>query len=612
MVLWEQANEHLHIQVFEDASAVIREKNGRTWRMGPVALQEMEEIDRDHVWTRHERSVCEEYAGRFKGEALGEKIRFKVRDESGQEKGAFICSFRLDGPWWEVRVEEIDEALPNLTFPGPLEAEGLVLPQGVGRWIRRPLDKRYFFHFVIHLMMRWYGGTRGNGGWLAVFDEGHADAGVLAAELAVMPVWLKSLGRWTGTRTVRYRFLDGGYVELAKAFRSWAQEKGLFKTLDEKIAEIPAVASLIGGRSLSLMQAIPFRRERFENLLRPVPRIFSGKDEGAVAFITHAQAARIMQDAKELGMKKGFFQLRGWLKGGYDETHPDIWPPEPALGTLEEFIRICGEKDPYLTCLQDNYQDIYVQSESFPRGVCRTRDGSLMRGGIWYGGQAYILNSRYSLEYAHRNWEQLKILGNRAIYVDTVATERLKQSWEDGDTQTRGEDEYRKKELLAFFRGKGLVIGSEVGADFAIPYMDWSPVGVHRRVPGESVPLWPLVYHDCVVGFRGPWDEESLGPERLRRTCLENMLWGYALTFGGFTADNWDLWRKPFAETFYVDDWMDRIGRDEMVRHQFAAEDSQVELAEYRSGAAIAVNFSAEEREYQGIRISAGGYKILK
>ena len=38
-----------------------------------------------------------------------------------------------------------------------------------------------------------------------------------------------------------------------------------------------------------------------------------------------------------------------------------------------------------------------------------------MRGGMWPGGQAYILNSRDSVKYAKRNWEQLKQLEPEVI-----------------------------------------------------------------------------------------------------------------------------------------------------------------------------------------------------
>ena len=152
----------------------------------------------------------------------------------GEPRGAFRIQVNLAGPWLEFRLIEIDESLPSLTFPPPIENDSLVLPFGVGRWIRKPLEGREFYPFFSRLNMRWFGGMRGDNAWMAIFPESNfADSGGMLAQLAISPVWLKSFGKWSEPRAVSYRFLRGGYQQLAMAYRAWAMENGLHRDLTE-------------------------------------------------------------------------------------------------------------------------------------------------------------------------------------------------------------------------------------------------------------------------------------------------------------------------------------------------------------------------------------------
>ncbi len=604
-------NEHLRFEFGADASGELLDKAAnRAWRMPPLAVQDMDTMEEGHAWQRTMRAFGERYAGRFRAQREGDTIRLALLGRLGREVGAFRCRFRLDGPWLEVEVPEISEEIPSLVFPPPIECEAMVLPMKQGRLVREPLNRfehRVYRYAGGHLNMRWFGGLRGTSGWMCIVQDGVEDAGILQAGSRAAPLWLKSLGHWNSPRRIRYRFVEGGCVGLAKAFRQWAKDHGLFKTLDEKIDEVPAVAGLIGGRNLHFMMGWMFRRSRYDEVWSPVPDELAGREEGVVPLITFRQAARIIEDARQLGMKRGVFSYHGWINGGYDESHPDVWPPEPALGTVEELRALCTPEEPFVACLHDNYQDIYEQSASFPAGTCRRRDGSPLPAGFWRGGQAYILNSKDALDRARRNWPHLGSLGAANIYSDTLTSEILKQSYEEGNTLTRAEDLEWKRRTMAFFKDQGVIFSSEDGCDFGVPHLDSAPHGKHTRTPGESVPLWALVYHDCVVGFR---NAPGLSPDQYRLRCLENVLWGWALVFGGFTAENWPQHREAFAKSFYVDDWHAQIGRDEMVNHAYLTDDFLVEQTEWSSGRAVVVNFADEERRADGVSVPARDYVI--
>lgn len=604
-------NEHLQFVMLADASAVLLDRESdRRWRMPPVAVQDRGTMEEGHAWPRTTRTYGDRYPGRFMAAREGDHLRLTLLGRLGRPLGTFRCRFRLDGPWLQADIFQVDEQIPSLVFPPPIKSEALVLPEHQGRLVRRPLSM--FSHrscvFAGNVLnMRWFGGLRGDSGWLCIVQDGYADAGVLHAGAWAAPMWMKSLGRWNGPRRVRYRFAEGGYVGLAKAFRRWARENGLFRTLEAKIEDTPELAHLIGGRNLHFMMGWTYRRSRYEETWMPVPPELARRGEGVVPLITFRQAAEIARDARTLGMRRGVLSYHGWIKGGYDESHPDIWPPEPALGTVEELRALCSPDGPFVADLHDNYQDIYEQSESFPAGTCRTPEGRPLPGGFWRGGQAYILNARDAYQRARRNWPLLEGLGARCIYSDTLTAETLKQSYEEGNTLTRSEDLEWKRRTMEFFTDKGVIFSSEGGCDFGVPYVACAPHGKHTRVPGESVPLWGLVYHDCVVGWRGG---PALRPGEFRTRCLENVLWGLTLVFGGFTADDWPQHRRAFEDSFYVDDWHGRVGKDEMVNHRYLTEDFLVEQTEWSSGRAVTVNFADEDRIVEGVHVPARDYAV--
>jgi hypothetical protein len=151
----------LHVKLFSDATAIVTDqRNGAEWRFGPVALQEEGAVDEGAVWSRTERSICEQYPGRFSGVAEGKGYRFWVLDTEGRSRGSFHAALAIEGDALVWRILQIDASLPSLSFPPPLECESLVLPQHIGRWVRSPLRGRYCWPFFSVMNMRWFGGLK--------------------------------------------------------------------------------------------------------------------------------------------------------------------------------------------------------------------------------------------------------------------------------------------------------------------------------------------------------------------------------------------------------------------------------------------------------------------
>jgi hypothetical protein len=610
-------SEFLSFEQRGDATAVIRDKQtGSEWRMGPVAVQEDTGIEAGAVWMRTERSVCEQFPGRFRGVREGSGVRFWLLGRQAEVVGSFLTEARLDGEWLEFSIDQIDDSIPSLSFPPPLECESLVLPTKQGRWVRNLIESRHFLNFLGRLNMRWFGGLKGGCGYLALVPQADfVDGGVMVTQMSASAVWMRSLGEWTTPRSVRLRFVRGNYVQLALEFRAWAGKNGLLRPLAEKAAASPALGRLLAGRILSVNEATPRHQPAYyEALLQPESRNqYPGS--GAKTFWTHNQVASILARLPEYGIEQALVVVRGWIAGGYDWSHPDVWPPEPTLGAIGDLKRLCGADPRFPVALHDNYQDIYDHCPSFSRGVVQRKDGSLLPGGYWGGGQAYILSAAAGRHYAERNWSQMRQLGLRALYVDTTSAVQTYESYAADARQTRSEDVAGKTALLRFFKQQGLVLGSEEGSDFAAPYVDWNE-NRHERVPGESIPLWPLVFHDCVVSGRYTGDPVGtgwaggLGGGTEYPAWLLDMLWGYAIFTSLETPETAPATLERTRDRLPADAWFRRVATAAMVDHAFLNQDATLERTQFSNGLAITVNLSAKAQRADGRMIAGYGFAI--
>jgi hypothetical protein len=401
------------------------------------------------------------------------------------------------------------------------------------------------------------------------------------------------------------QFIRGDYVGLAKIFRKWVMDNGKFVSLNEKIKSNKNLSSFLGGRAFWINLAFPAESvSHGEDLYLPdIPSHEKAPDNKVKILFTYKELKEMISKLKKLGLSKGIIKIGGWINGGYDYSHPDVWPPEPSLGEIRELKEILAEGGSVLTGLHDNNQDIYEQSPSFPEGVDHNADGSLLTGGIWAGGQAHILNSRNSVAYAKRNWEKIRTLEPKAMFIDIVTAMQLYQSFDPLNMLTKKQDHEEKCNLLKFYKDQGIILGSEEAADFGIPYIDWFE-SRQKRTRGRSVPLWPLVFHDAAFCTRyGGVDRDTDYPG-----YLEDMLWGYMPHF--HIEPDWNQ-EKLFKSLSHVDKWHERIGTAEMTNHRFLTEDFNIEETTFSTGDSIICNFGDKSFLYKGMTVKAKNYLIV-
>jgi len=620
-------NEKLKVEIL--SNGVIRavdKKNNHEWKTFAAAIQDETVIDEGKLWSRRERAMGEQYPARFAGKKEGDNFRFVVYDRQHLQRGTFLCRYTLEKEWLVFQLLEADDSLPSLVFPPPFESESLILPIEGGQWLKNDevnIFQRMYLQFFSSLGMRFFAGLRGEKGWLCAFDVNTADAGAMLVNGQIAPAWVRSMGQWKSHYRVQYCFTGGGYVGIAKQYRCYALEKGMLKTLREKREENPEVDKMLGGRALQFMNLYGpgYETSRDEYWIKESD--FEAWRKKNLNFTFRQVLDKVNLAREKMGFKKGMILLRGWMHGGMDSTHPDIWPPDPELGTIGELKAIMDLRHEYITALHDNYQDFYPLTPSFPKGVIVRKDGTLMSGGLWANGhQCYMTNSRDSVRYARRNWEYVKTLNPSGYFVDTTACNALYESYEKGNEQTRLQDMQYKYELLKIFYDNHLLVGSENFGDFVVPVIHWFE---HRqkRKEGTTIPLWQLVFHDCAFTSR----YDVFCPETPYPSWLEDMLYGNFLRFWvprefgegkSYRTDhttgwgNWHYTDEEFKNSYHVDEWHALTGMEEMTSHRFLTEDKKVEEAIYGNRYRIVVNFDHRQREVEGIKLKAYDYYIEK
>ena len=131
----------------------------------------------------------------------------------------------------------------------------LILPVNEG--ISYPVDDATLDPMSYHLYgghglcMPWWGATDGKTGVMALVETPN-DAAVRIPRvdglLCLAPEWQAEKQQFGPTRRLRYAFFDqGGYVAMAKRYRHYAKDTGLFKTFLQKRAENANVDLLIGA-----------------------------------------------------------------------------------------------------------------------------------------------------------------------------------------------------------------------------------------------------------------------------------------------------------------------------------------------------------------------------
>ena len=456
------------------------------------------------------------------------------------------------------------------------------------------------------LCMPWVGvaDTRTGAGVMAILrtpDDAHVEImRHLGGNLFAQPAWEATRGRFGYARSLLYVFLpNGGYVGQAKRYRAYAKATGLFKTLAQKRRENPNVDKLVGAVNVW------------------------NWDEDKVA---------LCREMKALGMDRVL-----WSSGGSPQEVAAI----NALG--------------YLSSRYDIFQDVYppdapkwLNKAGWPQDLVWLPNGDWMKGwadiqkkpdGTQVVYQGGVINSERGLARARQTVPaDLQMTPYGCRFIDTTTASPWREDYNPAHPLTRSQDRHYKMALLDFCSNQEkLVVGTETGIDPSVPFADYyegmmslapyrlpdagynmmayktpTPDFLKFQVgPFYRIPLWELVYHDCVVADWYWGDSTNKEPEAWDKRDLFNSLYATPPLFL-FDKAIWEKNKDHFARTYQtVCPLVRRLGYEEMRTHKFLTPDHTVQQTRWASGTVVTVNFGdAPYTLRPGVVIPAGGRRV--
>jgi hypothetical protein len=219
-------------------------------------------------------------------------------------------------------------------------------------------------------------------------------------------------------------------------------------------------------------------------------------------------------------------------------------------------------------------------------------------------------------------------------FIDVITAEGLYECFDARHPLTRTGKREANTAMLRYVRSLGLVVGSEHGRWWAVPHVDYiegmmsggfaswpsghlirpktkdqvfdGPSG--NRYPSWEtyakwgigheyrIPLWELVFHDCIVST-WYWGDSSdfllaAAPEITLKKDAFNVLYGTMPMMWAGPNGSWPSAREVFLRTYRNTCKLhEAIAASEMLSHEFVTPDRAVQQTRFADGTRVLVNF---------------------
>jgi len=484
----------------------------------------------------------------------------------------------------------------DFEFPGPLLSNAKdhwVVPLNEGLYV--PADDPYFhtWDLVLYsghgLCMPFIGLTNGEQGLLAVAEtQNDAKARFAAPQEGKTSswsfLWQPARQGWGYERRLRLIAVPrGGYVGIAKAYRAYARGQGLLVSLKEKARVNPQVDKLVGAVDVWWWKKAESWQED------PQGEIYGKqmKDAGIDRVLwSHEEPGPVVQALNQLG----------YLTGRYD-IYQDVYSPDTPLP--------------------------WVNKEGWPDCLDLLPNGDWMKGWVSNNGPlSYtggVICSACILDMAKNHIpKDLQSHAYGARFLDTTTASPLRECYSPRHPLSRTQDRENKMGLFDFVsKAMTLVTGSETGMDMAVPHLDYfegmMSLGPYRLAdagynlsqeekpqedyfrfqvgPYYRIPLFELVYHDCVVNYWYWGDSSNRQTADWDARDLFNALYGTPPLWI-MDPDRWEKDKARFVQSYRTGaDTARKTGYLEMVNHAFLTPDHRVQTTEFADGTKVWVNF---------------------
>ena len=486
--------------------------------------------------------------------------------------------------------------------------QGLLVPN---TW-KTAVEKVVFDGFMgtAGAYMPWFGQVRDRAGYIAICEQPW-NAAYYTEHPAEGPYthvgirWEPSLGKMDYRRVMKYSFVkDCDYNDLCKIYRSYVIEKGRFKSLAEKAVKTPSIDELIGSAFLHKgIKTQVMTNSDFYDAENP------DKNNHLTPFSVRTEEIKKFH---ELGVEKLYLHLDGWAEPGYDNQHPDYLPAcekaggWEAMKELSDTMHACG----YLFGIHDQYRDYYYAAKTFDENFAtRLADGTIPSHARWAGGPQTYLCATQAPFYVKRNFTEIADNGIEldCAYLDVFTCNEGDECSHPWHKMTRRECYEYRNACFEYLLSKGILPSSEKVNDWAIPslvFCHYAPYDFMLDRPGSPkrgipVPLFNLVYHDCLIE---PWMMDKVSEEE--DYMLYAVLNGgapylvrdgaYQNTDGSFAGGVEITVEEQIERCKVVSDLHEKVAKCEMVRHEMVDGNPEVQRTTFADGTVVTVDFRAQ------------------
>jgi Family of unknown function (DUF5696) len=569
-----------------------------------------------------------------------------------------VLELRNTSPYWTLESIE----WPMRLFPvRTLDDDGyIVFPQEQGFIVPSRFDQGYFRYlnwiweriagsaFVSDsISMPWYGAKKGQSSFLAIIETPDDVAyGVIANDVrapgqppappsavpgpntalmsprlsAIWPLWRSTKGDLGYPRIARYIFQPhGGYVEMCKTYRKYAQQLGKLVTLKQKMTANPEVAKLIGAPNFEIhVVANRARQPQYLTLSGPIT---DGAHQLQTSFEQIEAMVKDMHD--NLHLDRALIRIAGWGGRGYDNDRPidAAVVNEEAGGTARLARAIAAAKQAgYLGGLWDDYREMEVNAPSYDeKYIVREASGARFVGFTSDGGHSEDVCAREAVKMFRKNMEGYqRDLKPNLIYLDTIGGLALTECYDPRHPMTRTDNREARIDIMRVVTDQKMVLGAEgTPTDWSLAlasFYDEHPIRI-----GIEVPLYSLVYHDCAMLYRQHSNPFNYGLDNYGFVrggawpgkFLRALLYGDQSSWT-FSNRAYYAWRDTLKKiNDILEPHQKRLAHEEMLNHEILTPDLLVQRTTFSSGIQVTVNYGEFPFKLEdGSELPAYGYRV--
>lgn len=415
--------------------------------------------------------------------------------------------------------------------------------------------------------------------------------------------WQPSLGKMDYRRCMRYSFRKGcDYNDMCKIYRNYMFENGLATTLNEKAARVPSINKMIGSA---------FVHKGIKTSVNPASEFFDpAAPEKNNSLTPFAVRQKEMEEIHALGVKKLYLHLDGWAQPGYDNRHPDYLPACAEAGGWEDMKKLADSMHEmgYMFGIHDQYRDFYKDAPSYSdEYACMLPDGTIPSHARWAGGPQAFLCGTQAPYYVKRNFSEIKNHGIKldGAYLDVFTCNEGDECDNPRHRMTRRDCYEFRGKCFQYLLNQGILCSSEEVSDWSmnsLVFCHYAPYRFMMEKPGTpqvgiGVPLFNLVYHDCVIE---PWmmDKVSETEDYMLYALLNGGApylvrdAAYPNIDGAFT-DFLPISLEEAAERCaVVSELHEKVAKLEMVSHKFLTDDYKIQQTVFADGTKVTINLN--------------------